>query len=662
MQFLLEAIATDDMSDTGEVEEWRVVWRPSDSMSLETFMDTQPKRAIQKSNTAPCTIEHDHDSPLSLQSHSMRTRLTACTSLRCNFDENEDHCRARYKINVCCEDGNTAVVYLQGDHIQHHRSDAPPSSPRAGTLTPAMKAYLDTALQELPTAAPAKLRDNIALKIRDGHLQGERPTLDKIQNYVKTWRRRHPELSGLMEPVEELVQSRLFDPTTFRNLPLEDSIYFADSEPNDDGTRTVRLGNGSDPNPFRVGATCRHMVEKYLAVQDHEDMTAVLHIDSTFGVVDAKYTFYVFGISDLRGGYHPLAYFCTSRRTSADIGWCLSRVKEVTLVYGTNFNPNWVMMDADDAQLNACDAHLESPILMCWFHVTQNVEKKLKQFRVNTTNSRQVWSDLYAMHYCRSHDQFLDTRESVLVRWNEMGTQDPAMRLFYDHFQREWTFPPSRFWRWQVFHTGKGVATTNNPLEQYHGWIKKSLKLNKNTTVFGLLQAMERGMGLYIRSDRSDFVNVCEVSPRMKRRYEKLKLLGMFQAEREEGDETHFYRIRQEGYEEALARFRDSGMVESVEALTRLGNKIKHRHECFNQPAQGWLVHTTRRSCDCNQWFKHGVCVHVIHACKIDLMECPGIPAPKRRFVNRTARTRGSIRRRTDSASQVGPRPPSPDM
>jgi hypothetical protein len=250
-----------------------------------------------------------------------------------------------------------------------------------------------------------------------------------------------------------------------------------------------------------------------------------------------------------------------------------------------------------------------------------------------------------------------------------MGAQDPAMRWFKDHFVREWTMPSSRFWRWQVFHSRKGVAATNNPLEQYHGLMKKSLKLNKSTTVLGLLQAMETGMGQYLRSERSDFVNVCEVSPRMKRRYDKLKLLGLLRAEREDGEGTHFFRIRQEGYDEALARFRESGMVEAEEALKRLGGRQKHRHECFNQPEQGWRVHSIRRSCDCDQWFKHGVCVHVIHACKIDLKECPGIPAPKRQFVNRTTRVRRHVRRcvegaqaRVEGTQDVGLGPQSPDL
>lgn len=72
------------------------------------------------------------------------------------------------------------------------------------------------------------------------------------------------------------------------------------------------------------------------------------------------------------------------------------------------------MCDADDAQLNATDLSLLAPVLMCWFHVTQNVEKKLKEFCVSIDHSQQVWSDVYDMHYCRTHNRFV--RNSVLVK------------------------------------------------------------------------------------------------------------------------------------------------------------------------------------------------------------------------------------------------------
>lgn len=264
------------------------------------------------------------------------------------------------------------------------------------------------------------------------------------------------------------------------------------------------------------------------------------------------------------------------------------------------------------------------------------------------------------MHYSRSHEEFQDTLISVLARWTQMSVEDPAMTNFKKHFQREWLYPPSRFWRWQVYHTGQGVATTNNPLEQYHGPLKKSLGLTLNTSVLGLLQAMEKGMTLCVGAENFQFVTVCEVSKRMRQRYNGLKILGLLQAVREPGNENPCFRIKQETYDDALARFRSTSNDQAAPTLIKMGDRMKHRHECLNQPDLGWRVNTIRRDCGCDQWFKHGICVHVIHACLVDLKECPGLPQPRRRFVNRTVRRRSvrSVRGR----GRGQPRPNSPDI
>jgi hypothetical protein len=72
-----------------------------------------------------------------------------------------------------------------------------------------------------------------------------------------------------------------------------------------------------------------------------------------------------------------------------------------------------------------------------------------------------------------------------------MGAQDEAMTRFKLHFKTEWLSP--RFWKSQVYHTRPGVAATTNPLEQYHGKLKKSPKLNKYTPVMQLWKLWKKG-------------------------------------------------------------------------------------------------------------------------------------------------------------------------
>lgn len=654
---------------TQDRDEWIKLWDPSSPMTLKEFLSQEPKYAIKKTNTVHCTLIHDHDSPLALHKHKMKSRLTACTSSRCHFqlDEDGQYCTARYKINVCDEAPDVCVVLKQGFHLSDLNEDGPLESPRDTTLSPVLREWIESTLEEHPTVTPAKLRETILLKIQAQCFVGEEiPRLAQVQNFVKSWRRRQPVFSRDVDIVEEFVNQNLFDPSTFTRIPDDTPVYLARTEVTN-GVRKVHLGDGSLTKKFRLGVTCRRLIVKFLTVQ--ADNITILHVDSTFGVVNARYSFFAFGISDRRGVYHPLAFFCTSHRTASDIAWCIAQMKEVSLVCGGTFMPDFVMTDADDAQLNAVDQELECPILMCWFHVTQNVEKKLKQFRVGIEMSKQVWRDVYAMHYARSHEQFLDVRTSVLARWSQLSNDDSAMSRFCTHFKRQWMSPESRFSKWQVYHTPAGYSKSNNPLEQYHGQLKSSLGLNKNSSVFSLAEAMTKGVQFTLCAERFEFEDDCGVSYRMLRRYKKLKEIGLVVATREPGDGNPSFRIHQVTYEDALDQFQQASDHKSLTLLQKMGDQMKHRHECYNQPELGWQVNSLRRDCLCDQWFKHGVCVHVIHACMIDQQECPGVPRPKRRFVNPTLRTRarsvrGRASRRAQSNIDANPLPDlgSPDI
>jgi hypothetical protein len=106
-----------DFDDALEVDPWIKVWDPTSLLSKEAFIGSEPKTSIKKTNTVKCTLYHDHDSPLALEKHKMKSRLTACKSSRCHFDDGVGFCEARYKINVCEEDPEVCVIFQQGGHI-----------------------------------------------------------------------------------------------------------------------------------------------------------------------------------------------------------------------------------------------------------------------------------------------------------------------------------------------------------------------------------------------------------------------------------------------------------------------------------------------------------------------------------------------------------------
>ncbi|KAF1794522.1 hypothetical protein GQ600_3401 [Phytophthora cactorum] len=62
-------------------------------------------------------------------------------------------------------------------------------------------------------------------------------------------------------------------------------------------------------------------------------------------------------------------------------------------------------------------------------------------------------------------------------------------------------------------------------------------------------------------------------------------------------------------------------------------------------PRDGWIVDPASKPCQCRFNTKFAMCLHVIEAAKILGVPCPGMPKPKRGFVNRSQRN--SSRKRT---------------
>ncbi|GMF63937.1 unnamed protein product [Phytophthora fragariaefolia] len=114
-----------------------------------------------------------------------------------------------------------------------------------------------------------------------------------------------------------------------------------------------------------------------------------------------SYSVFAFGYSGNSSHFLPMAYLWTSQKRKLDVGWCIRYIKRVCFdACGSPFSPEFVMMDADNAQYNACAPEVpHATVLMCWFHVTKNVWKHAIVNRVSFEDTRIVFEDLYDMHY-----------------------------------------------------------------------------------------------------------------------------------------------------------------------------------------------------------------------------------------------------------------------
>lgn len=179
-------------------------------------------------------------------------------------------------------------------------------------------------------------------------------------------------------------------------------------------------------------------------MQQDPRCTSLLHVDSTHNLVRQRYSVFIIGYSDCCGHYFPLVYYCSSQRRSEDVAWCLSYLKRVMLqLFGIRFSPQYMVTDADNGQYNACTRELPTTnILMCWFHVCQNVWKKVRKLPKQQRD--RIFSDLNDLHFCRTENEFDLKKVGIILEWKAQARTCPRFQAVTGKIRRQW-FDNPRF-------------------------------------------------------------------------------------------------------------------------------------------------------------------------------------------------------------------------
>ncbi|KAE9164883.1 hypothetical protein PF004_g29683 [Phytophthora fragariae] len=456
-----EDLPDSDSDDAGDSEApgrlpWTKIWRSTDPDAFPTFRASLPAHSIGKSDRVNCTIDHafDKDYDLACVKHEMRSRRTKCKSKRCHTQPDDDgycegdddaaeKCPARYRFKMCLKSG-TIEVFAHGDHLMDNDG---PSSPIEKKLTPAMKAFISEKLDSGAKTTAAKLFVTISAMVEASDMAGPVPERQQVVDFVKNWRRSNPKNS--MAPMIEICDGHLYDQQDVTSLSGRAMIILCDTQPDAESNTNLvsHLGDGSEAFPFRVGITCLQLIRGYVSVQNREECTTLLHVDSTHSMVINGNSVFAFGYSDQSCHFMPLAYFCTSQKRKIDIGWCIRWIKRLCAeACGAVFAPRFVMTDADKAQFNACVTELPTcTVLMCWFHVTQNVWKYVRQFHVSKEETRESFEELYDLHYA-PETEFESVKQRVLSKWEAIPAGSAARKLT-QHIIRQW-LNTHRFGRW----------------------------------------------------------------------------------------------------------------------------------------------------------------------------------------------------------------------
>ncbi|KAE9313156.1 hypothetical protein PF008_g19807 [Phytophthora fragariae] len=172
------------------------------------------------------------------------------------------------------------------------------------------------------------------------------------------------------------------------------------------------------------------------------------------------------------------------------------------------------MGDAEDAQYSAfADVFARDSsytYLMCFFHVLQNVQKKIP-FDCRS----EVLQVIYDMHFSNSEVEFLRHRDKALMRWRD----DPRTQAFSGYFEKQWL--NDRYSNRQVYHTLSGYATTNNPVEQYNKVIKRDYTLHTRIKL-GMLLRLLRDCCTDESMNQRPFQKTVKATDRLARRARRM--------------------------------------------------------------------------------------------------------------------------------------------
>ena len=109
-------------------------------------------------------------------------------------------------------------------------------------------------------------------------------------------------------------------------------------------------------------------------LMSYVEYDGVFHIDGTHGVVKNRFPLDVFAVTDMHGTLHPIAFMLSSFETVYDFDLFYSGLIELARVLNLNFDPEYIMQDACAASYSsACKYFPDAVVLMCFFHVIQNV-------------------------------------------------------------------------------------------------------------------------------------------------------------------------------------------------------------------------------------------------------------------------------------------------
>ena len=131
------------------------------------------------------------------------------------------------------------------------------------------------------------------------------------------------------------------------------------------------------------------------------------------------------------------------------------------------------MQDAAAASSNVAERFFDADILMCYFHVTQNIRKNKHKIPKNKFD--ELMKDVESIHMSTTQSDYDNQLLKLKKKYSKKHT------VMYEYICKEWI--DGYFNKWQIFRSYPGYANTNSNIKSFNASIKRDFTLRRRMSV-----------------------------------------------------------------------------------------------------------------------------------------------------------------------------------
>jgi len=345
----------------------------------------------------------------------------------------------------------------------------------------------------------------------------------------------------------------------------DDDAFFFGLHFNEIGELDV--GDGTKEQHCNIMCTSKYLLKTL-------NREGVGHIDGTYKVCSLSYPLVIYGITDIQGKFHPVAFMITSNESEEDFVEFYKSIKELAAELDIEFEPQFIMQDACQASYNAAlNVFPNVKVLMCYYHVKAQILKHRDLIAKHKYD--ELMKDMTDLHYSENVVEFITKKTIFKIKF--AGTK------MLDYIQKQWF--EGVFNKWQVFCNPPGYANTNSPIDQsFNATFKRDFTKRIKCSMYRVLNKISESVQYY-SNEKNNFFN------------EKPKF-------------------------DADIKLRASEI--SAKSFKKINDQVVYTSSCDLSKKYISLIDSRcykNCSCSCMSFLKHAVCQHVVAysiACKTD--------------------------------------------